>query len=241
MLFSTDDYPVAAMSNNEEGNVRVELTITTAGRVGDCRVVESSNSAALDVATCSLMQRRARYVPARDAAGRLAEDRQSVRIRWRLEGSASGTPFASWVYRSIMRLDERRQPVGCRYEYGGKGVDLANCEAMFVMARELLAAARPTLPSMAPASLVVENRFEAGPEAAMAVREARPEEQVIQVNVAEFEIGPDGKLGNCRSIRQQGNPRRDLCESPFSKNFVKAPGPKRVGRMSITAYAMVGR
>jgi len=232
-----DDYPLAAISNNEEGAVRVELVITPAGRVGDCRVVESSNSAALDVATCNLLRRRARYSPARDALGRPVEDRQTVKTRWKLEGSPAGSPFTSWIYRTIVRLDEKHQPMSCRYEYGSQGADLANCEAIFMTARELLAD-HPKLPARKTASLVIEHRFEAGPEAA-AKPSAAAGRLVIQENVAEFEIGPDGKLGNCRTIIRQGRPRRDLCASPFSKSFVKDAETKRSGRMSIAAYAMV--
>ncbi len=81
-LFSTDDYPEQAIRNEEQGTVAFRLTIDRKGRVSDCTVTQSSGSATLDRASCSIVERRARFVPARDTQGRTVEDSMTSRIRW---------------------------------------------------------------------------------------------------------------------------------------------------------------
>jgi TonB family protein len=238
-LFSTDDYPLAAISRSEEGSVKAELVISPAGRVDSCRILESSYSAALDVATCAIMQRRARYTPARDNMGRPVEDRQTVKIRWKLDDAGGPAPFNSWAYRTVVTLDEHNQPVGCRYEYGTRGADLTNCETHFVEAREALAG-QNGLPQGKPGTLVFEHRFEAGPIVAPAMPGADPGKLLLSAVIAEFEINPGGKLEKCRTVLRQGRSGEDLCKSPFSRRFSRAGSRRdaaRIGRLSTIVYA----
>jgi periplasmic protein TonB len=86
-LFSADDYPADAQRNGEEGTVQVELAVDARGHVSGCRLLRSSGSATLDTVTCRILERRARFTPARDAAGKRVPDRAvSPPIVWRLEG-----------------------------------------------------------------------------------------------------------------------------------------------------------
>lgn len=82
--FSDDDYPVAALRNDEQGVVAFSLTISPEGRVSRCTITSSSGSASLDETTCRILTERARYTPARDAAGRPTEGADHGRIAWRL-------------------------------------------------------------------------------------------------------------------------------------------------------------
>ena len=59
------DYPSTA--RGAQGSVTAQLSISPEGRVTICRVTRSSGNAALDAATCRLIQQRFRYTPARDA------------------------------------------------------------------------------------------------------------------------------------------------------------------------------
>jgi periplasmic protein TonB len=79
---SDEDYPSAAVRNEEQGTTRFRLGVGPDGRVTDCRVTGSSGSSALDSATCRLMKSRARFAPARDSDGRPASDSVSSAIRW---------------------------------------------------------------------------------------------------------------------------------------------------------------
>jgi len=83
-LFSSNDYPVEAIRNEEQGTVAFKLSIDRRGKVSRCDVTSSSGSPALDRATCSILVRRARYTPAMDAQGNRVPDEDSGKIRWEL-------------------------------------------------------------------------------------------------------------------------------------------------------------
>lgn len=86
-LFSADDYPAAAQSAGAEGTAQAEITIGPDGRVVGCNITRSTGNSALDSATCSIIRRRAKYVPARDSNGNATTDTiQTPPITWRLEG-----------------------------------------------------------------------------------------------------------------------------------------------------------
>lgn len=83
--FSTNDYPMAAVRNHEEGTVRFWLEINAAGRVSDCHIIQSSGSRALDEATCRILRERGRYAPARNMRGQpIASFDGDYAVTWRL-------------------------------------------------------------------------------------------------------------------------------------------------------------
>jgi TonB family protein len=95
LLFSADDYPADALRKKEEGTARAKLTVGTDGRVKDCAIVESSNSPALDAATCNILVRRAKFTPARDSNGNPVEDTYvTPPISWRIDEDAAPAPPA---------------------------------------------------------------------------------------------------------------------------------------------------
>jgi protein TonB len=63
------DYPPQASRAGASGSVTAHFDVGTDGRVTGCIVVRSSGNAALDQATCRLIEQRFRYEPARNAAG----------------------------------------------------------------------------------------------------------------------------------------------------------------------------
>jgi TonB family protein len=100
---SDSDYPAEAIRRGEQGIVGFRLEIGRNGLVTGCQVLSSSGSAALDEATCRIMQARARFSPARDSGGRAVPDSVQARIRWVLppdepETDAAGEPdFTSYI------------------------------------------------------------------------------------------------------------------------------------------------
>jgi len=74
--------PSEALLHHEDGTVGFELDVDPQGRPTTCRALASSGSHALDVRTCEVMILRARFIPARDAAGHRAPDTVSARVRW---------------------------------------------------------------------------------------------------------------------------------------------------------------
>lgn len=83
-LVAIDDYPPAAMRAEEEGRVWVILSVGLGGRAGGCFVRASSGSERLDVQTCRVLMRRARYVPATDATGQPTLGEYPHIVNWRL-------------------------------------------------------------------------------------------------------------------------------------------------------------
>lgn len=79
-----DDYPAAAKRAGQEGRVYFTLVVGTEGRATCCTVSESSGSASLDTATCTLLMRRARFVSAADKKRTPVPDRWAGTIDWKL-------------------------------------------------------------------------------------------------------------------------------------------------------------
>jgi TonB family protein len=61
---TNDDYPASAILAGAEGEVRTMSRVGVNGRVESCSVEISSGNSALDLTSCSLIQRRFRYQPA---------------------------------------------------------------------------------------------------------------------------------------------------------------------------------
>ncbi len=89
-LITPDDYP-AALQHGEQGFVRVALLIGPDGRTSGCAVSISSGSPLLDLAACTLLRRRARFVPAAKADGSPTPDRWMYGHHWRAPVRASRT------------------------------------------------------------------------------------------------------------------------------------------------------
>jgi periplasmic protein TonB len=79
---SDEDYPAAAIRAEEQGTTRFRLSVGPDGRVTNCTVTSSSGSSSLDATTCRLMQRRARFSPARDSTGAATSDTVNSAIKW---------------------------------------------------------------------------------------------------------------------------------------------------------------
>ena len=64
------DYPPGAGEAGISGTVGLRYTVTTQGRVVNCRVTRSSGHSVLDELTCRLIEQRFRFDPSRDWRGR---------------------------------------------------------------------------------------------------------------------------------------------------------------------------
>lgn len=76
------DYPPEALEKNEQGATTFEVNVDALGTVTACRIVNSSNSSALDDKTCSIMLSKAQFEPARDANGRRVASKFERTVRW---------------------------------------------------------------------------------------------------------------------------------------------------------------
>jgi len=64
------DIPRSVWQADTRGRVVVRFTVGADGRARDCHIRQTSGHPALDAITCRLIERRFRFEPARDAAGR---------------------------------------------------------------------------------------------------------------------------------------------------------------------------
>ncbi|MEA3016991.1 MAG: periplasmic protein TonB [Sphingomonadales bacterium] len=83
-LLENDDYPAAAIRNNESGTVTAAWEVAEDGAAESCRIIRPSGSAALDEATCAAVARRMVYDPARDAAGNPIRANDRLTVVWRM-------------------------------------------------------------------------------------------------------------------------------------------------------------
>ena len=79
---SDEDYPPAAVRNEEAGTAVATFTIGTDGKVASCNA--SGASASLDAETCKLIIRRFRFKSALDASGQPIAETRTQRVTWRL-------------------------------------------------------------------------------------------------------------------------------------------------------------
>jgi TonB family protein len=83
-LFSSDDYPSAAVRNTQGGTVKVALLVDEQGKVADCSVVETSGVAVLDAQSCAILKARAKFAPAVGPDRKPTKDAFIQKITWRI-------------------------------------------------------------------------------------------------------------------------------------------------------------
>lgn len=79
---TSGDYPM--IHHPVEGTTSFSVDATFSGRVRTCTVTESSGSVDMDRATCKLISRRARFIPATDKDGRPYRAEYKNRVHWRM-------------------------------------------------------------------------------------------------------------------------------------------------------------
>ncbi|WP_157220596.1 energy transducer TonB [Flavisphingomonas formosensis] len=80
--FRDSDFPRSARDAGTLA-IRVRYVVRPDGRVGTCEVVRPSSYVELDAITCPIIQRRYRFEPARDSAGRAVEEVKEETEGWR--------------------------------------------------------------------------------------------------------------------------------------------------------------
>ena len=81
-LVAPDDYPVEAIKLKQQGKVRFRLDVGSDGQVIGCSILATSRSKSLDETSCQIMTSRARFTPARDAAGKPTAGTYESAISW---------------------------------------------------------------------------------------------------------------------------------------------------------------
>jgi protein TonB len=77
------DYPAGVENPRSENITRVQLVVARNGLVTECAILQSSGVGDYDRVACRLLRSRARFNPARNAAGRSVVGRIRMTVRWR--------------------------------------------------------------------------------------------------------------------------------------------------------------
>lgn len=81
---TNNDYRPSWINRGYEGVAGFSLRIDAQGRVSDCTITRSTGHAALDEATCALIERRAEFNPAKDTSGKIVSGTYSSSVNWRI-------------------------------------------------------------------------------------------------------------------------------------------------------------
>ena len=78
------DYRASWINRGYEGLAGFSLEVDARGRVNNCSITQSTGYAALDSATCRLLERRAQFEPARDSSGNAIASTYTNSVNWRI-------------------------------------------------------------------------------------------------------------------------------------------------------------
>lgn len=79
---TNDDYRTSWINRGYTGVASFALQIDARGRVSDCSITGSTGYSALDESTCRLLERRARFNPAKDSSGNVVAGTYRSSVRW---------------------------------------------------------------------------------------------------------------------------------------------------------------
>jgi len=89
-----DDYPSASLGRREFGTVKFRLDLDARGNPTGCHVTGSSGYSDLDMRACKLLQKRARFVPVRDATGKGVSGPYDGSFSWNIPGHVRHNPVS---------------------------------------------------------------------------------------------------------------------------------------------------
>ena len=115
-----DDYPVAAMAAGHAGPVAVRLEIGRDGVPSSCVVTRSSGYTELDVGTCAVFMRRARFHPMLDEHEQPRTFAFDTRVAWVLPEPVRIDPVThDFAIYTVWRFDRFGRPTGCEIHSDG--------------------------------------------------------------------------------------------------------------------------
>lgn len=81
---TNNDYPRRGLTRGLEGTSGYRLVVSSNGRVSECQITRSSGHAVLDDAACRLLERRARFDPAKDNRGQVVVGTYTGQVTWQI-------------------------------------------------------------------------------------------------------------------------------------------------------------
>jgi TonB family protein len=223
--FTADDYPTAALVRNGQGTVRFRLTIDPQGVVSHCAVEATSGDADLDRVTCEVLRSRARYHPARDAAGQAVAGSDSGLITWRLPTTDTRPPLELTRMISRMRL-EPSGGVVCTFTVNGAAVQTRPGDECGLLKNSGWDRGLRNLDPGATVTYVYTIRPIEAPPAPAA--DDAGYGTLLMESRARASIGPDGRTTDCRTtLSRIVTPHPGLRQPPdaCAQSGFSRPGP----------------
>jgi TonB family protein len=227
-LFSSADYPVAALIEREEGTVSFVAGVDPAGRVSDCMIAQGSGSASLDLATCTIVQRRARYAPARDARGQAVADRVTGRIKWVLP-PAPPVPFTESHLAVIFIGGAAGELIKCRVSTNVVPPPPGSfCDHVLPVAQRMSQQSRGRL-NLIGRELVMDEGLRIGAADSVRTTGRGVGENLTMLTAAALVIDANGQVARCEAadgnMNAQGVER--LCKTAAKRSFVALDPARR--------------
>lgn len=221
-LFSADDYPLEALRKDEEGIVAVVLRIGSAGEVTDCVVSSSSGSPSLDLQTCRLLWRRARFQPARDDKGQAVESAFTQRIKWRLP-EPEPLPINPWSMRVTIEFVKDGGVLSCQVDTQNMPESQSDCNFFLQLSDRSLAQLRADAGGER-RKVMFETQFSRATKIVEPIAPAGT--RIFAREVSRLTIDASGKPLRCEVIKTEGQRSPvegcdDLLEGRYDKPEVK--------------------
>ncbi|MFN3619596.1 energy transducer TonB [Sphingorhabdus sp.] len=106
------DFPQIALAEKRQGKVKIELAVSPAGAIENCKVLESSTHADLDAETCKIAVTKAQFSPALDINGQPTVGRVQTEVNWRIPGAGGASPRA--LTDAPLRLPKELLPIAAQ-------------------------------------------------------------------------------------------------------------------------------
>lgn len=220
-FITADDYPLASLRKEEQGDVTVRVRVDEAGTVTSCKVVKSSGHTALDEQTCALFRARATFAPQRDRSGHAISSNYTQTIHWRLAGEKSEPmPRQAWMLRTTLSLNKNGQIADCKVEATGLASPPPGCATLLAIARAATGAAPDGAQIQAYA--ISEVYFYPVPVEKAPNPPGLSDAREGGREVASLTIAPDGTVTACQGVRYTGaaSPERDACRTMSLGRFI---------------------
>lgn len=237
---TTDDYPAEARRYDRQGTVAFTLAIDAGGRVTDCTITGASGAASLDSATCRLARTRARFTPAKNAAGRAVAGTFSSRVTWALPPKPL-QPVAAWSHTSRAVIDGEGNLLSCTARGEGTVPEDSGDFCEFAAKTRGFALEARGGRGSSNATVYVETRQTLDGQALTPARHEQPGMLLVSLISARLDIAETGLVENCTITERRGFlANSQLCDrvlGPFAPNRDATGRPRRSSAVATFAYS----
>lgn len=204
-----DDYPNSSIASDTEGAVTVSINVDERGEPSSCSVASSSGDNELDNLTCSLLMKRAQFIPAKDKQGQATNSQYSQKVTWRI----SREKLITQGFKLTFAVERDGRLSNCeivKYDFQDNGLQ-CNPQMIDVMAEKMLPAPLANYQSV---SLMLVLEVE---QSDIAIPRQLGEDRTI-ISSAKAGISAAGVITTCKAevTRDWMGKSTDLCSGPIT-------------------------